>query len=238
MDPESCLILFAKVPAAGHCKTRLCPPLTPAEAAALYRAFLADVVVSSPRHGGAHCRLAVLPPAGHPLGEVDAGVLGIGRLPEGIRMFAQSGPDLGARLAHAVECAFDDGYRRVVVRNTDAPMLPADRVREAFSVLREGAECVLGPDFGGGYYLAGSTAPRPELFRDLANWQAHEVFANTVLLARRAGLVTAVLREEADCDVPEDLTALVRALAAAPERAPATSRVCGDLGLESRLGLG
>ncbi|MDX1420720.1 MAG: hypothetical protein R3181_12190, partial [Rubricoccaceae bacterium] len=36
------LVVFAKVPAAGRVKTRLVPPLSAAEAAALYQAFLRD----------------------------------------------------------------------------------------------------------------------------------------------------------------------------------------------------
>ena len=38
------LIVFAKAPEPGRVKTRLCPPLTPEEAAALYEAFLRDAL--------------------------------------------------------------------------------------------------------------------------------------------------------------------------------------------------
>ena len=42
------LAFFAKVPMAGQVKTRLCPPLTPAEAAGLYRGFLEDLLEPMP----------------------------------------------------------------------------------------------------------------------------------------------------------------------------------------------
>ena len=38
------LLVIAKQPAAGQTKTRLAPPLTPAEAAALYECFLRDTL--------------------------------------------------------------------------------------------------------------------------------------------------------------------------------------------------
>ncbi len=38
------LAVFAKAPVAGQVKTRMCPPLTPEEAAALYEAMLLDVL--------------------------------------------------------------------------------------------------------------------------------------------------------------------------------------------------
>jgi len=41
------LIVFAKRPEPGRVKTRLCPAFTPAQAAALYRAMLADVLEAS-----------------------------------------------------------------------------------------------------------------------------------------------------------------------------------------------
>ena len=37
------LVIMARCPRPGQCKTRLCPPLRPAEASALYGAFLEDI---------------------------------------------------------------------------------------------------------------------------------------------------------------------------------------------------
>lgn len=42
--PRRALVIVGKAPRPGHSKTRLCPPLTPAEAAALSAAFLLDSV--------------------------------------------------------------------------------------------------------------------------------------------------------------------------------------------------
>ncbi|TKB72480.1 MAG: hypothetical protein E8D45_10495 [Nitrospira sp.] len=41
---ESALVIFAKAPIPGEVKTRLCPPLTPDEAATLHGSFVLDVL--------------------------------------------------------------------------------------------------------------------------------------------------------------------------------------------------
>lgn len=232
-DPESCLILFAKQPVPGLAKTRLTPPLAPAQAARLYRAFLADVVGESRAFVGptSEVWLAVLAHGGWPppgLRRPAAAPPGDAPLPDPpdvpwLGLLRQEGPDLSARLQAAFEVAFRNGLRRVVVRNTDSPLLPPERVREAFAALREpGIECVLGPDFGGGYYLVGLDQPRPELFADLARWgrqDAASVFDETLAAARSLGLGTLVLAEEADVDVPGDLARLATDLERSPGRA-------------------
>ena len=41
-DPDRLIVVMAKEPKAGTVKTRLSPPLSPADAAELYRCFLLD----------------------------------------------------------------------------------------------------------------------------------------------------------------------------------------------------
>jgi glycosyltransferase A (GT-A) superfamily protein (DUF2064 family) len=234
-----CLILFAKVPAAGFVKTRLCPPLTPERAAEIYQAMQNDVM-----RGVDHAfiernvqRLAILMPPGPPPAEPpqpSAGDPPLRRTTSGatrlgsfcLQASRQHGADLGERLADAFERAFADGLGPVVVRNTDSPLLPWARVAAAFDALAHPAiDCVLGPDHGGGYYLVGLKRSEPRLFRDLVAWPPAEVFARSVERARALGLSTLVLPAEADVDTPADLAALARDLRAAPERAPLTAAV-------------
>ncbi|MGH7151949.1 MAG: TIGR04282 family arsenosugar biosynthesis glycosyltransferase, partial [Planctomycetota bacterium] len=47
------LAVFAKAPVPGRVKTRLCPPLSPGQAADLYAAFLADTLERLGAHAGA-----------------------------------------------------------------------------------------------------------------------------------------------------------------------------------------
>src|SRR4051812_32643874 len=82
------LIVIAKAPVAGRVKTRLCPPCTPGEAAALAEAALRDTLDAASR-----CRAArrVLALDGAP------GAW----LPPGFDVEPQRGDGLAERLAHA-----------------------------------------------------------------------------------------------------------------------------------------
>src|SRR5512138_3641921 len=46
-SPHAALVIFAKAPIPGEVKTRLCPPLTPDEAATLHGSFVLDVLERS-----------------------------------------------------------------------------------------------------------------------------------------------------------------------------------------------
>lgn len=216
------LLLFAKVPAPGRVKTRLCPPLAPEQAAALYAAFLRDIVDATPE--ACDARLCVWPSE-----EADAMDAGLwARAP----MRAQRGADLAARMAHAIEEAFEEGAGTLLLRNTDSPDLAPARVTEAIEAIADGADLVLGPDEGGGYYLIAARAWRPEIADVIAAMRdvsAEEVFAATIARARALGFATFVLPRAADIDIPEDLARLRERLRQDPERAPATARALHEL---------
>ena len=121
---DACLILFAKVPAPGRVKTRLCPPLGADQASRLYAAFLADVLGQSRGLDAYDLRLALWPHeawadwvATSPTSAFD--------LPEE-QLWAQEGSDLCARLSRATTRALEEGWSQVVVRNTDSPLLPSE----------------------------------------------------------------------------------------------------------------
>lgn len=65
MHPCPALVMMARLPAAGRVKTRLCPPLTPAQAATLYAAFLRDLVELLRTVPGVHPIIAYAPALGH-----------------------------------------------------------------------------------------------------------------------------------------------------------------------------
>lgn len=170
--------IMCKAPVDGACKTRLCPPLTTTEAAAVSRCFISDVadVIRGVSPGGG---VAVYTPKGaEPAFE--------GVLPPGFGMLAQRGVDLGERLLHASEDLLAAGYLGVCLINSDSPTLPAALLRQAMAALRQpGERIVLGPAIDGGYYLIGLKTAHATLFRDIA-WSTSQVLAQT--LARAAGL--------------------------------------------------
>src|SRR3954466_5229454 len=82
------VLVLAKPPEPGRVKTRLCPPLSPAEAADVAEAALADTLAAVDGCGADHKVVAL------------DGVPGEW-LPEGMRVVPQHGRGLAQRLAHA-----------------------------------------------------------------------------------------------------------------------------------------
>ena len=197
------MVLFGKAPRPGLVKTRLCPPLTPIEAAALYGAFLRQTVVP---HAGATTYLYGAP--ADALAELQPYV------PAGVLLRPQVGVDLWARLTACFAELFAAGHDRVLVRGTDSPDVSRARLDEALAACRAG-RVVLGPDPGGGYYLIALAAPAPGLF-DLGPVASADVLALTCVRARILGLDVVRLAVERDVDTYADLLALWNARGAAP----------------------
>jgi rSAM/selenodomain-associated transferase 1 len=146
---RAALLVFAKVPAAGAVKTRLVPPLTAEEAAALYEAFLADALAgyAAPDAFGEPVAVRL-----YLAGEAPAPP---GLVPPRVRVHRQRGDGLGARMQRAFAEAFVAGYGRVVVVGTDHPTLPRGCLAEAFGALHTPRTVALGPSDDGGYYALG-----------------------------------------------------------------------------------
>jgi hypothetical protein len=205
------LALFAKAPLAGSVKTRLCPPLTPAQAAACYEAMLRDILDQHVVEPNADLALWYAPDY--------AGAWFRAHAPARYRLVPQVGADLAARMAALFRAHAREGYRRIVLRGTDSPSLPLARVAEAFDAL-ERDDLVLCPDRDGGYNLIGLRAPCDALF-DLTMSSA-SVLEATLERAHGLGLGVALLAPHHDVDTAADLALLRRDLDS--RRAPRTAR--------------
>ena len=203
------LLVIAKQPAAGQTKTRLAPPLTPAEAAALYECFLRDTLTVARAVPGV-ARLLYYAP--------DDAAGYFGALAPDFALTPQVGVDLGARLDHALTLLLEGGYERVVVMDSDSPTLPAGYVAQAFAAL-DRHDVVLGPCDDGGYYLIGLTRPRPRLLRAVRMSQPH-VLRDTLALAADAGLRAALLPGWYDVDTAGELARLCAELETPGAAAP------------------
>lgn len=204
-DPTSprrgaALVVMARVPEPGRCKTRLCPPLTPEQAADLYRAFLVDIAALLADWRDAPCDLWVAW-AGPSGGESELREL----FGDRFRFLEQQGETLTDRMEHVFETMLRAGYRSVVMRNSDSPHLPIDLLRQAFDALASGPRgtVVLGPDLDGGYYLAGLDVLAPGLLP--RTMSTGSVYEETVAGAERAGLEVVSLPRFPDIDTPDDL---------------------------------
>ena len=198
------LLVFAKVPEAGAVKTRLTPPLAPADAARLYAAFLGDALAAFAAPGAfgvpdLTVRLHLAP---------SEAALPPGLVPDSISIHTQRGAGLGERMAAAFDEAFAAGGRRADVIGTDHPTLPLALVGDAFRALAVPGTVALGPSDDGGFYLLGLDRPRPDLFAGMTYSHAG-VFAGTHARAARAGAPVTVLPPWYDVDDAASLARLV-----------------------------
>ncbi|MCG8456415.1 MAG: TIGR04282 family arsenosugar biosynthesis glycosyltransferase [Holophagales bacterium] len=227
------LKLFTKPAVPGRVKTRLVGELSAEQTASLHRAFLADLACAL-RAGAFELSIAWAVAEGETLpdlGEV-TGIPKLGRIP-GER---QRGADLGERLYHALSAdsgaaEAGGGARLVAAIGSDHPELEAGRAEQAFRVLEEGADAVLGPSSDGGYYLI-ALAPRAvdrRLFEGIP-WSTDRVCRATRRRAADLGLHMALLDPGHDVDVPADLTALCRRLETGTASCPRTRELLREWG--------
>jgi uncharacterized protein len=193
------IIVFAKEPLAGRVKTRLCPPLTPDEAARLYEAFIADTLDMALAIKTCSVTLAYTPEDARGYFEV----LADGRK---ITLTAQRGADLGDRMRAALGDAFSGGAGRAVLIGTDIPTLHSNVIREAFRRL-ERFDAAFAPTNDGGYCLVALNKPCDALFTGI-KWSTATVLDDTLTRAKEAGLSVLLLPEQHDVDTPEELSAL------------------------------
>lgn len=242
--PQCAVGVMAKAPRPGFSKTRLCPPLDPAQAAALSAAFLRDITENIADAG------TQVPIAGY-VAYAPAGLepLFHGHLALGTRLLLADGSPLmppnvqgfGRCLLHAILAMFARGHAAAVVLNSDSPTLPtAFLVDTARRLLADGDRIVLGPAEDGGYYLLGMKAAHAHLFADIA-WSTDTVAETTRQRAAEVGVEVIELPTWYDVDDPASLNRLAEDTARPNEGtqsypAPFTAKALSDIGLR-RLNL-
>jgi len=197
------LLVFAKEPRAGEVKTRLCPPLAPAEASAFYACMLDDVLETSAAAAtelGLAPHLYVTPS--------DACERLARRAPPGFRVRPQEGPDLGARMERAAAEVAAAGAAPLLLRGSDSPTLGAAECRAGLAALVE-VDLALSPDPDGGYNLVALRRAVPGLFAHPMS--TPRVLEETLARARALGLRSRLLAPGFDVDSFADLAQLARA---------------------------
>jgi len=185
------LVVIAKSPQPGRVKTRLCPPCTPVEAAAIAEAALADtldVIAATPadRHV-----IALDGPTG-------------AWLPPRFDVVDQVGNGLAERLANAImHC-----QGPVFLVGMDTPQIDSGVVAEAIEELTRGdADAVLGPALDGGWWGIGLRQPDARAF-DGVEMSTDHTHAQQVAQLTALGLRTHALPALRDVDTIRDAVAV------------------------------
>jgi rSAM/selenodomain-associated transferase 1 len=181
------LVLFARYPTPGECKTRLIPAIGAQGAADLHR-HLTERTVKQLCASGAPVSVAT---TGAQLAEFEAW------LGPQVHFTEQVEGGLTERLFAFLDRA------PVIFFGADTPDLGAGHVRAAIEGLAT-HEVVIGPATDGGYYLIGMRAPYPELLTDMP-WSTDQVLPETVRRLDGLGIEPLLLEPLSDCDRPEDL---------------------------------
>jgi rSAM/selenodomain-associated transferase 1 len=202
MSKRDTLLVVAKQPQPGQTKTRLCPPLSYAQAADLYECFLRDTLDIMRQVRDVESVIAFLPE-----GAVDY----FRQLAPDMKLTCQSGASLGERLDHLLTEALVSGSQRAVVMDSDSPTLPLEYISKAFDQLAA-ADVVIGPTRDGGYYLIGMKQPQPHLLLEVQMSTPH-VLADTLAIAESTGLIVSLLPTWYDVDMIDDLYQLDKEIA-------------------------
>lgn len=190
MNTTSAVIVFAKDPQLGRVKTRVAAESTLEFAMSFYTACL-DHLFDWLRQSSFQVLLFLAPPA------EGSFFAKYGKLP----VYVQEGVDLGRRMHDALQRAFINHDRAVII-GSDIPGITQTLLQKAFEAL-DTSDAVIGPCTDGGYYLIGF---RKESFIDCfqdIKWSTDTVFFETML--RLQHNTVALLPRLDDMDTVEDI---------------------------------
>ncbi len=197
---------MAKAPRPGTVKTRLSPPLTPHQAAAINTCFLQDTaesladLIGLNRDESRAAGVISYTPVGDE-------ALFDGLLPTGFSLIPQRGSSFGERLLLTAQDILACGYGSVCLIDSDSPTVPAAAFQQAIDALSAPGDrkvsVVLGPSNDGGYYLIGPHSRSPRTFCRYLVEHLHRSGRDSRPLPRRRSLAhrTASLVRRRRCRV-------------------------------------
>jgi rSAM/selenodomain-associated transferase 1 len=190
------VLVFARAPVNGQCKTRLIPALGQDGATALHAAMIRHTLMTAARAGIGPVELWCTPSPDHPF-FIDC------RKQQSFTLHQQHGQDLGARMANAMEHALHH-YQQVILIGTDCPTLNENYLRLAQQQLEAGCDAVIGPAVDGGYILIALRRTEPALFEAI-DWGTDVVLHQTRQRLSRLNYHWQELAALRDIDEPDDL---------------------------------
>jgi len=184
------LLVIAKAPVAGRVKTRLSPPCTPVQAAALAQAALEDTLEAVAGAQLADRRVLVLDGEPGPW------------LPAGFEVVPQRGGGLADRLTSA----FADVGAPSLLVGMDTPQIGSALLDACLAVFAQG-DAAFGPTMDGGYWAIGLRRADPAVFAGVP-MSAPTTGVVQMARLRALGLRTASLPLLRDVDTMADAYAV------------------------------
>ncbi|SFF13411.1 TIGR04282 family arsenosugar biosynthesis glycosyltransferase [Blastococcus tunisiensis] len=186
---ETQIVVITKAPVPGRSKTRLSPPCTPEQAAAIAAASVADTL-DTVRAAPASRRVVALdgPPR-----DLDLDGFAVVRQPDG---------DLGARLAAAFADAMADGSRPTLLIGMDTPQVTPDLLDRCAAALEAAGPgtAVLGTAPDGGWWALGLHAAEPAAVLPDVPMSRDDTAARTREALEATGLAVLDLPQLTDID--------------------------------------
>lgn len=197
------IVIIAKAPVPGYCKTRLIPALGAAVAAALASAMLRQAVQAAIDADIGPVELCAAP------SQLDPAWRGL-NLPDALEWSDQGTGDLGQRMSRATQRTLARGEHTVLI-GSDCPSLDAMALRGIAQALCSHTSAIV-PASDGGYVALGLTKHADELFQNMP-WSTSAVAALTLERIAKQGWTVATLATLHDIDDPSDLIHLPSHLA-------------------------
>jgi glycosyltransferase A (GT-A) superfamily protein (DUF2064 family) len=211
------VLVLAKTPVPGRVKTRLCPPCTPEEAAAVAAAALADTLDAVAACAASRHVVALDGPPGP-------------WLPAGFEIIAQRGDGLAQRLAHAwSDAAAADPSQPGIQIGMDTPHVDPAELDGLLSVVAPG-RAVLGGAVDGGWWVIGLAGADPMAVFDGIPMSTPVTGAHQRRRLRALGLAVHRAPVRRDIDTAADLAAVA---ADAPGTRTASLAAALDLDLRA-----
>jgi uncharacterized protein len=183
------ILVFAKAPVPGRVKTRLSPPLSPEEAAALHEEMV-------------RCVLRNLNRLSVPVDlELHTDIPTDAWLELKVARKLQIEGDLGIKMRSALETALTAGHPQAMVIGSDSPDLPPGHLE---ALLASSADVSIGPAEDGGYYAIACRRTHPAMF-DQVQWSQAATLAATAGALLRCRLSLQIGSPWYDIDTIEDL---------------------------------
>jgi len=192
--PDARLIVFAKAPQAGYCKTRLIPEIGEQGAAHLQAELIHNCLSRLCHEPLCPTELWCSPDTRHPFFKTMAN-----NFP--VSLHQQQGTDLGEKMYHAM--SYRDSTYTIII-GTDCPEITSEYIESGITQLSEAQGAVIGPAEDGGYVLLGLRHIAENLFQDIS-WGTEHVFAQTVQKMKASELIWHELETLWDLDDSQDL---------------------------------